>query len=84
MDTFVVFHNIFTRYYLTMHGFTYSTFLQELEKYENLPEDVGHNFVTWSEKFSMYVTYCKNKTESTTLLVNYAGDYFEVSAHGEA
>jgi len=25
----------------------YSVFLKELEKYEMLPEDVGHCFVTW-------------------------------------
>lgn len=25
----------------------YSIFLKELEKYEQLPEDVGHCFVTW-------------------------------------
>ena len=53
--------------------------MQELEKYESLPEDVGHNFVTWEEKFNMYVTYCKNKTESSKMLVNHGGDYFEVS-----
>lgn len=26
---------------------TFSIFLKELEKYEQLPEDVGHCFVTW-------------------------------------
>ena len=25
----------------------FSVFLKELEKYETLPEDVGHCFVTW-------------------------------------
>ena len=50
-----------------------------MEKYESLPEDVGHNFVTWAEKFSMYVTYCINKTESSKLLMAHAGDYFDVS-----
>lgn len=61
-----------------------STFVQELEKYESLPEDVGHCFVTWAEKFSMYVDYCKNKTESSKMLVSHAGDYFEVSSQSMA
>lgn len=61
--------------------FHFSTFLQELEKYEALPEDVGHNFVTWAEKFSMYVTYCKNKTDSSKLLMKCAGTYFDVSVY---
>jgi len=29
---------------------THSIFLKELEKYEQLPEDVGHCFVTWVTK----------------------------------
>jgi len=29
---------------------THSIFLKELEKYEQLPEDVGHCFVTWVMK----------------------------------
>ncbi|KAF6021900.1 hypothetical protein EB796_019794 [Bugula neritina] len=60
-----------------IYQFHKCTFLQELEKYESLPEDVGHNFVTWAEKFSMYVTYCKNKTESTKVLMAHAGSYFD-------
>ena len=54
-------------------------FLKELEKYEMLPEDVGHCFVTWAEKFSIYVTYCKNKPDSNQMLVQNGGSYFEVS-----
>lgn len=30
-----------------------SIFLKELEKYETIPEDVGHCFVTWAAKFDM-------------------------------
>lgn len=55
-----------------------SIFLKELEKYESMPEDVGHCFVTWAKKFSIYVTYCKNKPDSNHCLVNCAFDYFEV------
>ncbi|OUC47373.1 hypothetical protein D917_06983, partial [Trichinella nativa] len=44
-------------------------FLQELEKYESLPEDVGHCFVTWAEKFQMYVSYCRLKPNSNNLEV---------------
>lgn len=46
-----------------------SVFLKELEKYENMPEDVGHCFVTWARSFDMYVTYCKNKSDSMALLL---------------
>ncbi|KAM9308253.1 triple functional domain protein [Gastrophryne carolinensis] len=52
-------------------------FLKELEKYEQLPEDVGHCFVTWADKFQMYVSYCKNKPDSTQLILEQAGSYFE-------
>lgn len=30
-----------------IYNFHASTFLRELEKYETIPEDVGHCFVTW-------------------------------------
>ncbi|KAI4471044.1 rho guanine exchange factor-related [Holotrichia oblita] len=50
---------------------------KELEKYETMPEDVGHCFVTWATKFDMYVHYCKNKPESNSLLVQHGGGYFE-------
>ncbi|MEQ2254786.1 hypothetical protein ILYODFUR_007205, partial [Ilyodon furcidens] len=52
-------------------------FLKELEKYEQLPEDVGHCFVTWADKFQMYVNYCKNKPDSTQLILEHAGNYFD-------
>ena len=45
-----------------------------------LPEDVGHCFVTWAERFSVYVTYCKNKPDSNQMLVQNGGAYFEVCA----
>lgn len=44
-------------------------FLKELEKYETMPEDVGHCFVTWARAFDIYVNYCKNKPDSNALLV---------------
>lgn len=52
-------------------------FLRELEKYETMPEDVGHCFVTWAAKFDMYVHYCKNKPLSNNLMVQHGGTYFE-------
>uniref|UniRef100_S4R977 Trio Rho guanine nucleotide exchange factor n=1 Tax=Petromyzon marinus TaxID=7757 RepID=S4R977_PETMA len=52
-------------------------FLKELEKYEQLPEDVGHCFVTWADKFQMYVSYCKNKPDSTQLIMDHAGTFFD-------
>uniref|UniRef100_A0A6P7GNL4 Kalirin-like n=1 Tax=Diabrotica virgifera virgifera TaxID=50390 RepID=A0A6P7GNL4_DIAVI len=60
-----------------IYEFHNSIFLKELEKYETMPEDVGHCFVTWAQKFDMYVTYCKNKPESNSFLVQYGGGFFE-------
>ncbi|XP_022663645.1 triple functional domain protein-like isoform X3 [Varroa destructor] len=57
--------------------FHQSTFLKELEKYETIPEDVGHCFVTWAVKFDMYVKYCKNKPDSNQILIQCAGGFFE-------
>ena len=54
-----------------------SIFLKALEKYEAMPEDVGHAFVTWAPKFDSYVKYCTNKPQSTNLLVQHGGQYFE-------
>ncbi|KAL1516598.1 hypothetical protein ABEB36_000493 [Hypothenemus hampei] len=60
-----------------IYNFHNSIFLRELEKYETMPEDVGHCFVTWATKFDMYVNYCKNKPESNSLLVQHGGNYYE-------
>ncbi|KAF7707997.1 triple functional domain protein-like isoform X2 [Silurus meridionalis] len=60
-----------------LYEFHHNIFLKELEKYEQLPEDVGHCFVTWADKFQMYVNYCKNKPDSTQLIVDHASSYFD-------
>lgn len=60
-----------------IYNFHNDIFLRELEKYETMPEDVGHCFVTWATKFDMYVHYCKNKPESNSLLVSHGGGIFE-------
>ncbi|XP_031622402.1 kalirin isoform X2 [Contarinia nasturtii] len=60
-----------------IYEFHQKIFLRELEKYETMPEDVGHCFVTWASKFDMYVKYCKNKPQSNTLMVQHSGTYFE-------
>lgn len=39
----------------------FSIFLKELEKYEQLPEDVGHCFVTW---VCIYVLYFPVNTKT--------------------
>lgn len=52
-----------------IYEFHSQTFLEELEKYECMPEDVGHCFVTWARSFDCYVNYCKNKTDSMSLLL---------------
>ncbi|XP_053570468.1 triple functional domain protein isoform X2 [Bombina bombina] len=64
-----------------IYEFHNNIFLKELEKYEQLPEDVGHCFVTWADKFQMYVSYCKNKPDSTQLILDQAGAYFEEIQH---
>lgn len=64
-----------------IYSFHQKIFLRELEKYETMPEDVGHCFVTWASKFDMYVYYCKNKPTSNNLLVQYGGNYFEELQH---
>ncbi|KAF5899803.1 triple functional domain protein-like isoform X3, partial [Clarias magur] len=60
-----------------LYEFHHNIFLKELEKYEQLPEDVGHCFVTWADKFQMYVNYCKNKPDSTQLILDHASSYFD-------
>ncbi|XP_029461100.1 kalirin isoform X1 [Rhinatrema bivittatum] len=60
-----------------IYDFHNNIFLKELEKYEQLPEDVGHCFVTWADKFQMYVTYCKNKPDSSQLILEQAGTFFD-------
>lgn len=60
-----------------IYAFHEKIFLRELEKYETMPEDVGHCFVTWALKFDMYVHYCKNKPLSNTLMMQHGGTYFE-------
>ena len=41
-----------------------NTFLGEIEKYQSMPDDVGHCFVTWAPQFDVYVKYCKAQPES--------------------
>ncbi|XP_028171784.1 kalirin-like [Ostrinia furnacalis] len=60
-----------------IHRFHERVFLRELDKYESMPEDVGHCFVTWAREFDMYVAYCRNKPDSNAAVVQYAGDYFD-------
>jgi len=52
-----------------IYNFHNDVFLKELEKYQTMPEDVGHCFVTWARSFDIYVHYCKNKPDSNTILV---------------
>ncbi|XP_071823329.1 triple functional domain protein-like isoform X3 [Apostichopus japonicus] len=60
-----------------IYDFHKNIFLKELEKYEAMPENVGHCFVTWADKFESYVSYCRNKPDSNTLLVEHASTFFE-------
>jgi triple functional domain protein len=60
-----------------IYNFHEKIFLKELEKYETMPEDVGHCFVMWEAEFNMYVSYCQNKPKSNNFIVQNAGTYFE-------
>ncbi|XP_045553977.1 LOW QUALITY PROTEIN: kalirin [Salmo salar] len=60
-----------------IYEFHNSIFLKELENYEQLPEDVGHCFVTWADKFHMYVTYCRNKPDSSLLIQQHGTGFFQ-------
>ncbi|XP_046902206.1 kalirin isoform X4 [Hypomesus transpacificus] len=60
-----------------IYDFHNNIFLKELVNYEQLPEDVGHCFVTWADKFHMYVNYCKNKPDSSQLILEHAGSFFD-------
>uniref|UniRef100_M3ZSB7 non-specific serine/threonine protein kinase n=1 Tax=Xiphophorus maculatus TaxID=8083 RepID=M3ZSB7_XIPMA len=60
-----------------IYDFHNNIFLKELVNYEQLPEDVGHCFVTWADKFHIYVDYCKNKPDSSQLILEHAGSFFD-------
>uniref|UniRef100_A0A3Q0T668 non-specific serine/threonine protein kinase n=1 Tax=Amphilophus citrinellus TaxID=61819 RepID=A0A3Q0T668_AMPCI len=60
-----------------IYDFHSNIFLKELVNYEQLPEDVGHCFVTWADKFHIYVDYCKNKPDSSQLILEHAGTFFD-------
>ncbi|XP_041858726.1 kalirin isoform X2 [Melanotaenia boesemani] len=60
-----------------IYDFHNNIFLKELVNYEQLPEDVGHCFVTWADKFHIYVDYCKNKPDSSQLILENAGTFFD-------
>ncbi|XP_075870077.1 kalirin isoform X2 [Nelusetta ayraudi] len=60
-----------------IYDFHNNIFLKELVNYEQLPEDVGHCFVTWADKFHIYVDYCKNKPDSSQLVLEHAGTFFD-------
>ncbi|TRY93448.1 hypothetical protein DNTS_005746, partial [Danionella cerebrum] len=60
-----------------IYDFHSNIFVKELINYEQLPEDVGHCFVTWADKFNIYVTYCKNKPDSSQLILEHAGSFFD-------
>lgn len=64
-----------------IYNFHKQIFLKELEKYQTIPEDVGHCFVTWAAKFDMYVFYCQNKPASNDFVVQNGGTYFEEIQH---
>ncbi|XP_057706981.1 triple functional domain protein-like [Corythoichthys intestinalis] len=67
----VIFGNL-----LDLYEFHHKIFLKELEKQKNVPEDVGHCFVKWAEKFHLYVDYCKNNEKSTRLIMEHTVNYF--------
>ncbi|XP_055338220.1 triple functional domain protein-like isoform X2 [Paramacrobiotus metropolitanus] len=65
-----------------IYEFHCNVFLKELEKYESVPEDVAHCFMTWSHRFEIYVTYCMNNRQAQSVIAEpVIRDYFaEVGA----
>ena len=45
-----------------------------------MPEDIGHCFIVYADQFQVYVEYCKNKENSTKLLMEDGKNenYFDV------
>uniref|UniRef100_A0A0N4ZX98 CRAL-TRIO domain-containing protein n=1 Tax=Parastrongyloides trichosuri TaxID=131310 RepID=A0A0N4ZX98_PARTI len=45
------------------------TFMKELEKYEENPEEVGNSFITWMDKLNeLYTNYCVNKEQNNHII----------------
>ncbi|XP_077599781.1 triple functional domain protein-like [Stigmatopora nigra] len=68
----VIFGNL-----LEIYEFHQNIFLKELEKYEHMPEEIGHCFLTWAGKFQLYVDYCKNHPRSSKLIMEHSRNYFD-------
>ncbi|XP_061670326.1 triple functional domain protein-like isoform X3 [Syngnathoides biaculeatus] len=60
-----------------LYEFHKNIFLKDLQKHEHVPEEIGHCFVKWADKFQMYVDYCMNNADSTQLILDHAVDYFD-------
>ena len=59
-----------------IYDFHSNTFLSELTNCR-VPEDVGRCFATRADRFHMYVNYCKNKVDSSQLILKHAGTFFD-------
>lgn len=53
-----------------IHQFHSNIFLRELEKYETMPEDVGHCFVTWV-KFIFFIFFLIFSVQFVDLRIKY-------------
>lgn len=60
--------DIFLREQEEIYHFQKNTFRRELEKYESMPEGVGHCFVILAKSFDVYIEYHKNQPGSNRLI----------------
>uniref|UniRef100_A0AAR2JTC4 non-specific serine/threonine protein kinase n=1 Tax=Pygocentrus nattereri TaxID=42514 RepID=A0AAR2JTC4_PYGNA len=61
-----------------IYDFHNNIFLKELINYEQLPEDVGHCFVTWvSSIYFLPLMYISHYPDSSQLILEHAGSFFD-------
>ncbi|EDV26943.1 uncharacterized protein TRIADDRAFT_54394 [Trichoplax adhaerens] len=60
-----------------IYNFHKSTFCNELTACIDSPENVGNCFISHAEHFEMYVDYCRNKSRSNTVVMEYGQTFFD-------
>lgn len=61
-----------------IYEFHKNDFLLQLESCQDQPSLVGGTFIRKCNEFEMYVTYCKNKSSSEELQLDYPNPFFKV------
>ena len=60
-----------------IYDFHKSTFCNELTACIDSPENVGNCFISHAEHFEMYVDYCRNKSKSNAVVMEYGQSFFD-------